>query len=293
MLEKSKIDLVMWTKNGEATLNPVLARINQVIPNNQTNGKFIIDDASKDSTREIAVKYGWEVFKNNGAGISDGANTALSHVETEWFCSFEQDLLLVEDWWSKVSKLLNDPKVAAISGVRFATQPESLRKLQLYVYHKYVGQGKLPSWLRSRQSSSFTLGKTLDNTLWNTKILRALGGFPNIGVNAGIDTVLAYKLQNAGYKWIVDYAIKSNHIRTSIEQELQHERGYARTLKATSENLKRQGFNPQINTLGVLFRLLTSPVTGTFIALKMRNANITWLHPLIKWNYTIGVLEAN
>jgi glycosyltransferase involved in cell wall biosynthesis len=97
-----KLDLVMWTKNGEPNLYAVLKRLNQVIPKDFINRKIIVDDNSVDSTKAIATFCGWEVHRNKGAGISDGANTALGLVESDYFCSFEQDVILAKDWWSNV-----------------------------------------------------------------------------------------------------------------------------------------------------------------------------------------------
>ena len=101
-----KVDLVMWTLNGEKTLPAVLNRINKVIPKSVVDQKLVVDDGSKDSTVDIARKYGWNVINNEGKGISHGANTALNHVQTSYFCSFEQDIYLDSDWWNKVSALI-------------------------------------------------------------------------------------------------------------------------------------------------------------------------------------------
>jgi glycosyltransferase involved in cell wall biosynthesis len=94
----------MWTFNGEKTLPAVLSRINQVVPKDRVNQKFIVDDRSKDNTVAIAKQLGWNVVRNEGKGISDGANTALKHVETEYFCSFEQDIILAPQWWQVPAK---------------------------------------------------------------------------------------------------------------------------------------------------------------------------------------------
>ena len=55
---------------------------------------------------------------------------------SEFFISFEQDLLLARDWWDKIPSLLDNSKVAAASGMRFADKPEGVRKLQQYVAKK-------------------------------------------------------------------------------------------------------------------------------------------------------------
>jgi glycosyltransferase involved in cell wall biosynthesis len=56
-----KIDLVMWTKNGEKTLPIVLKQIDKVIPHENVCHKILIDDHSVDKTVEIAKSFGWNV----------------------------------------------------------------------------------------------------------------------------------------------------------------------------------------------------------------------------------------
>ena len=287
-----KVDLVMWTKNGEATLSQVLRRINQVVPAECVNKKIVVDDHSEDRTRDIARLYGWQVVFNLGKGISDGANTALKHVETEFFCSFEQDLLLSPCWWIKIQDSLAEENVGAVSGVRFSDKPACVTHLQYYAYKKYLGEAKLASYLHNRKFSSFSLGKTLDNTLWSTKALRSVGGFPDLKCNAGIDTVLAYKLHVAGLKWIVDYTVKSVHLRVGgLRQELKHQYWYASTLPDTWRLLAKFGLPPPIRRWGVYYRFLISFFTGVFIALKMRDPKIVVVHPMIKFYYMRGLLH--
>ena len=80
----SRVDLVMWTKNGARTLPAVLKRINEVVPQDFVNQKIVVDDGSSDGTHHIASSFGWQVIPNNGHGISDGANTALKEVTSDF-----------------------------------------------------------------------------------------------------------------------------------------------------------------------------------------------------------------
>ena len=51
-----KVDLVMWTKDGEKFLRQVLSHMEQVIPEKNANQKIIVDDHRGDKTVRIA-KY--------------------------------------------------------------------------------------------------------------------------------------------------------------------------------------------------------------------------------------------
>jgi glycosyltransferase involved in cell wall biosynthesis len=281
----------MWAKNGAEFLPRVFKRIEEVIPSECVNKKILVDDRSVDSTVEIARDFNWAVYENPLGGISAGANEALRHVESPFFISFEQDLLLAKDWWSKIPPYLEDSKVAAASGMRFAGKPVGLRKLQQYVARKYRGEPELASWLRTRQMAAFTLGKTLDNTIYKTKIIRMLGGFPKMNCNAGVDAILAYNIGKAGFRWIVDYNVQSTHLRRGLKHELQHQQFYASTLSEIWRTMKEEiGQEPPITKSGIFFRLAISPATAMFIAFKMREPTIAYIHPLIRLYYTKGLL---
>lgn len=290
----NRTDLVMWTKNGAMTLPTVFRRIEEVVPNEFVKQKIIVDDQSTDNTREIAGSFGWTVVSNQGKGISDGANTALEHVTSEYFVSLEQDLLLDPEWHKKVPAKMSDSGVAVSSGMRFADKPIGLRKLQQYVARKYIGETGLASWLRTRQMSAFTLGKTLDNTIYRTDIMKSIGGFPKMHVNAGVETVLAYTIAKAGYQWVVDYTTQSTHLRSGLRQELDHQEWYASILHEIWSQIATQTNQPPpVTRSDVVYRLLISPFTGLFIATKMREPSITYIHPLIRLFYFKGLLKAS
>lgn len=107
-----KVDLAMWIKNGEQFLREVLKSIEQAIPEENINQRIIVDDHSEDQTVRIAKDFNWQVYPNPAYGISSGANEALRHVQTEFFVSLEQDVMLNKDWWTKMSAYLTNPNVA-------------------------------------------------------------------------------------------------------------------------------------------------------------------------------------
>ena len=285
-----KLDLVMWTKNSGTNLVPVLKRINQVIPNSFVNRKIIVDDNSSDYTRSVATFLGWEVYRNKGSGISDGANTALDLVESEFFCSFEQDVILAEDWWSKVALPFFESGLAVSSGMRFNSQPKGVTTLFRYVAKKYRGE-QLSPWLKSREANAFTLGKTLDNTIYRTESIRRVGGFPYMKVNAGVDTVLAWKLEKYGLKWKVDYNVQSVHLRKGLKDELNHQKWYGTQTRYIWGAMNHLGMESPVDFKKTMFKLCLAPFSGLFVAFKTREASIVYIHPLIRLYNTWGLLQ--
>lgn len=262
-----KVDLCMWTKNGAKTLPIVLERINKVIPKEQVGEKYIVDDRSHDSTLRIANHYGWNVVRNKGSGISDGANTALDLVRTGFFCSFEQDVLVSPCWWNRVSRLMK-PNVAAVSGLRFLPKNS-------FCYN-------IDSYLLSHNGGDY--GKTLDNTMWNADVLKSIGGFPKV-TNAFTETVLHYKLRELGYRWLVDYAVRSLHLHGGLWDELRHYYFYGANMPELQSKV-----NLNVN---VFSKFLKSPTSALRMALATGDPKLVLSYPLCRLAMLGGYLHAS
>ena len=275
-----KVDLVMWTLNGEKTLPLVLNRINDTIPKNIVNQRLIIDDGSKDNTVNIEKKYGWTVIKNEGKGISDAANTALKHVQTSYFCSFEQDLFLSSDWWNKVSPLiLNKEDIGAACGLRFLPRNNFCFSIEPYQL--------------TRKNVDFHggYGKTLDNTIWNTEALRSIGGFPKVN-SAGIDTLVFHLLELKGYKWLVDYNVKSLHLHNGgLLNEFKHYYFYGLSLPQIYSRLKTLSLYENENLSSLLLRFVKSPISSFKMALIMHDSRLMLSYPIIRLCWLLGYIR--
>jgi len=271
----SKVDLVMWTKNGSRTLPLVLKQIDEVIPEEFVNNRILVDDQSIDTTRDIAKSFGWKVFFNEAKGIGSGANTALKHVTSDLFISFEQDLLLAKGWWNKVPRHLKDDKVAVASGVRVSDHPCGLKKVQEYSTKRMAKMGD-PFY-----------GKTFDNTIYKTNIIRKLGGFPNLSVSAGLDSVLAYKVFSAGYEWRVDYTTLSLHLRHGLRDALAHYYWYGTVYEKLRPLLHEKKFGLRRNVL----RVFVSPLIGLDMTIKEAAPEAFYIYPFIRLNVLKGILD--
>ncbi len=166
--------------------------------------------------------------------------------------------------------------------------------MQQYVARKYRGEAALASWLRGREMAAFILGKTLDNTIYRTAAVRAIGGFPKLHSSAGVDTTLAYLLEQHGYRWLVDYDVQSVHLRKNLRQELSHQYWYAKQLNEMWQQIESRtgALRPPVTKFDVVYRFVLSPFTGVFMAYKTREASIAYIHPLIRLYYLRGFLSS-
>jgi glycosyltransferase involved in cell wall biosynthesis len=258
----NKVDLVMWTKNGEAYLPQVLRRIDRVIPHEVVCHRILVDDHSSDRTVSIAREFNWEVYLNPSVGIASGANEALRHVDCDFFVSVEQDIILSRNWWDEIPKHMDDPLVACAQGVRVPTHPV-LRILEEWQRDVL---GKKPSLV------------SIDNNIFRSKVVKSMGGFPRDCLIC-TDMILMKKISaETPYKWVIDSNVTSLHIRNDLKASLEHpyKMGYlcAQTPYCIHDENPSLAVNLRI--------LLTSPIRALQIALKRNYPNIIWAYPLLR-----------
>lgn len=143
--------------------------------------------------------------------------------------------------------------------------------------------------------AAFTLGKTLDNTVYRAEVVRAVGGFPSFRSSVGVDTILAYMLSEQGYSWHVDYDVHSVHLRRSLNQELRHQYWHAKQLNDVWMQIEKKtnARRPPVTKFDVIYRFAISPFTGVFMAYKTREPSIAYIHPLIRLYYLLGYLSSS
>lgn len=211
-------------------------------------------------------------------GISAGANEALRRVKSPLFISFEQDLLLAKNWWNKVSSYLEHYKVAVASGVQLPDKPVGLRKLYQYSAKKGRGEAKF-ALHKIKEEQPYSYGKTLDNTIYKTKVIGDLGGFPQVNRSSDVDVMLAYEIADAGFRWVVDYDVQSTHLRHGLKSELKHEEWHGFTLYEINRKIREEtGEKPWVTKWGTIFRFVFSLATGLFIALTMNQPSIAYIY---------------
>lgn len=246
-----KLDVCIWTKNSANTLPHTLKRFEQVVPADVIGNKIMVDDHSTDETVEIGERFGWESYSNPGSGVASGANEALRHVQTPFFMSIEHDLLLSKDWWPTVFNHMSDERVAVSQGARLLTDP-TLRAIY-----------------DNRDDHS------IDNNIYWTEVIRQLGGFPS-NCPVCTDTWLKRNVESAGYKWIIDREVVSDHVRYGIVQNAVH------TYKLHSMCTCGRWRANRMNTKYLVRLALTSPATGLKIAVRYNVPKAVIAYPYIR-----------
>jgi len=268
------VDLVMWAKNGASILPIVLKRAEIVIPHEIINKRIFVDDHSVDGTRDIAEDFGWSVYLNPRGGVGSGANTALRYVESERLISLEQDIVLAKDWFEKIPKYLDRKDVAVAQGWRVADHPV-LRKIDEYSMERFKEE------LHS-----------IDNNIYKTKIIKALGGFPEHIKYTGVDPHLRLRVLKAGFKWITDTSVISIHLRKGglREQMRRHYLSGQGLSKIAKEELfiERKIDLRLRKAASIAF---FSPFRGLEIAVKKRCPQVAYYYPFIRFSFFAGALK--
>jgi hypothetical protein len=137
------------------------------------------------------------------------------------------------------------------------------------------------------------VGRTLDNTIYNTKIIKELGGFPKLTI-AGIDTVLSFIIKVSGYDWLVDTSVCSLHIRPKVSDALKHQYTYSSAFKQTycvAEKLTGVPFTEKCHIKTLLKRLVTSPLIGLRLAIRHREPKLVLIYPFYQVYFLNGFIK--
>ena len=178
---------------------------------------------------------------------------------------------------------LRHPKIVVASGLRFPSYPAELGKLEEYFAERYQRRAR-----GARGSDADNYGKTLDNTAYKTDSIRQLGGFPKPPIPAGVDTILNHKINSIRLTWMVDYTVRSAHLREGLRDELKHYYLYATCIDVLAQI---QTGKP-LSLRNSYRLLLLSPFRGFDIALEKKTPQIAYIYPLMRLAYLRGIVAS-
>ena len=177
-------------------------------------------------------------------------------VTTKFFASFEHDVILNHNWFPVVLKhLQTDTEVAVAQGVRVTTNP---------IFRK-IEESSLD------RKTRYT---NIDNNLYRTDVMKSLGGF-DVRFPISCDRNLQDRVRKAGYKWIIDKTLVSDHIRGDVRQIGKH----------VYELSKFADYSDKLSLSSILTRFLFSPIRGVEVSLKKKCPRALVVYPY--WRFTI------
>jgi cellulose synthase/poly-beta-1,6-N-acetylglucosamine synthase-like glycosyltransferase len=167
---------------------------------------LVIDDGSRDQTREIASRYPVRVLTHErNRGLPAARNTGFRNARNELVASLDADCVAEPDWLEKLLPHLDDPKVAGAGGRLEETVLTSLADRWRHAH--------LPEdWGNSVVvNPPFLFGA---NGLHRKSAMEAVAGYDEAAFRAsGEDTDMSRKLIQKGYKLIYDPAAQVKHIK--------------------------------------------------------------------------------
>ena len=253
-----KLDLVMWTLNSALTLKRTLSSL-KTIPEDRVCHKMIIDGGSVDATESVAKDFGWE-FHRCKRGLFYQANFGLDRVDTQMYATFEHDILLSPQWLPRMEELLGKPDVAVAQGIRLITGNGALEAMYRWMYDR---------------SPDSIVCVSIDNTLYKTDAVRAMGGYPfDNSWGNHTDGALWSKITKHHLRWVVDTHCVSGHLRPSFRKHLKHLMLY-------------ETMNDQRGYSDFLTKLSFSPLRGIQISRRYHEPSALLGYPVFRYFFTL------
>jgi len=252
-----KLDIVVCTKNNEATIRESLQRI---LAYGAPARLIVVDGKSTDRTIQIASSMGALICTDEGKGLGHARNMALKLVETPIFGFVDADAFIPQNW-TDLLKHMTDPAVAAASATT------------IYGYGNPPLQ-KLHEWMSHRNSGDVGFVSTVARR----STLLGVGGIRE-DLTAYEDWELNTRLRLHGYRWICDREVVTIHPQ-SLNGFLSHARRWGRGARRSGVKLNR-----------LTRPFLTSPFWGLKLAILVHPIHAIY-YPLLRLEYLLGYIEA-
>lgn len=218
--------IVICTYNGEKTLEKVLdAILNLEQFEELLQEVIVVDNASKDSTKSIILKYTKKNQKIKyqyecNPGLSNARRHAAS-ITASWVIYVDDDNVLDPYWLIELKKTIeNNPKAGVINGAVIAVPLETLtveEEVRLKAMYRHLACTHIYKFTEDIDINCEPIGagmciitdalKTVADTGW-----LSLSGRTGNNFSSGEDTELCNKIFQQGYTYICNYKMKMQHL---------------------------------------------------------------------------------
>ncbi len=181
------VSVVVPTYNAEKTIRPLLESLLQLdYPDYEV---IIVNDGSRDRTREIVERYAVKLINQPNRGASAARDAGLRVAAGEIVAYADSDVAVTRDWLRLLVQPFSDPTVAATTGRTVFGRDE-----------------KCASWMRSLdierrngRRQTYTRLANGPNSAFRRSVLLEIGGFDSRWYHAE-DTEVSYRIWQHGYR---------------------------------------------------------------------------------------------
>jgi glycosyltransferase involved in cell wall biosynthesis len=215
-----KVSVVICAYNAERTMDTCLASLADLrYPNYEV---LIVNDGSKDRTREIAEQYpGFTLINQPNRGLSVARNVGMQAARGEIVAYTDSDCVVDPDWLTYLVYKFVRGGFVAVGGPNFP--PPEASAVAAYVAASPGGPTHV---LLNDEVAEHIPGC---NMAFTKQALLGVGGFEPIFAAAGDDVDLCWRLQNQGDAIGFSPAAMVWHFRrNTVRDYLKQQRGYGK-----------------------------------------------------------------
>lgn len=234
---ESTVSLVIPGRNCSRTIGACLDAVAPLRRSGRLAEILFVDDGSTDATRAAVEPYERQglVRVLTGAGLGPGhaRNLGWRAASTPLVWCVDSDCVAEPDALERLTRLLDDPQVAAAGGSYGNLHPESL--LATLIHEEIVARHR-------------RMGREVDflatfNVVYRRTVLEAVGGFDE-SLRLAQDAELAFRIVRAGYLLRFDVRSRVGHFhptgwRRYLKTQLRH--GFYRMRLYRRHPTKMQG----------------------------------------------------
>ena len=182
--------------------------------------EVVVVGPSSDSGRQEAVSRGIRFIDDQGSRTrADACNVALAATDSELVMFTDDDVIVPEEWVSRLSRWFERPEVAGVGGPNFGPPEHSTLQQQVIdvsfcsrIFTAGTNYGK-------RGESELQEVEQLPgvNSSYRRSVLKEIGGFPEGSIGAE-DVLLDHLIRSAGHRLWTDRSAVMWHRRRNLSR---------------------------------------------------------------------------
>ena len=248
--------------------------------------EVVVVGPSSDPGRKEAESRGIRFIDDQGCRTrADACNVALAATDSELVMFTDDDVIIPEEWVSRLSRWFERPEVAGVGGPNFGPPEHSTLQQQIIDVSFCSRIFTAGTYYGKRGESELQEVEQLPgvNSSYRRSVLKEIGGFPEGSIGAE-DVLLDYLIRSAGHRLWTDRSAVMWHRRRSLSRVRKQISNYGlvRTLASNQ--------HPELRSWShVMVALFPPIVIAAFAAFYWGSQNGGLESPW--WDFSLSTME--